>query len=64
MNTSTNEFSTLEFYNIVRKIEKLEQLRLLENGYEIKMILTSYKGIGIDTPQDLEKAEEILKTIK
>ena len=48
----------------LEKIEKLEQLRLLENGFKIKMVLTSYKGIGIDTPQDLEKAEKILKTIK
>ncbi len=48
----------------LEKIEKLEQLRLLENGYKIRMVLTSYKGIGIDTPQDLEKAEKILKTIK
>ena len=48
----------------LEKIEKLEQLRLLENGYKIKMVLTSYKGIGIDTPQDLEKAEKLLKTTK
>ena len=46
----------------LEKIEKLEQLRLLENGYKIKMVLTSYKGIGIDTPRDLEKAEKLLKT--
>ncbi len=44
----------------MEKIEKLEQLRLLENGYKIRMVLTSYKGIGIDTPQDLEKAEKLL----
>ena len=48
----------------LEKIEKLEQLRLLENGYKIKMVLTSYKGIGIDTPQDLEKAENLLITNK
>jgi len=48
----------------LEKIEKLEQLRLLENGYQIKMIRTSYKGIGIDTPQDLEKAEKLLKSNK
>ena len=47
----------------LEKIEKLEQLRLLENGCKIKMVLTSYKGIGIDTPQDLERAENLLKTI-
>ena len=44
----------------MEKIEKLEQLRLLENGYKIRMVLTSYKGIGIDTPEDLEKAEKLL----
>ena len=48
----------------LEKIEKLEQLRLLENGYKIRMVLTSYKGIGIDTPKDLEKAENLLKTNK
>ena len=53
------EFIKLPESNL-EKIEKLEQLRLLENGYKIKMVLTSYKGIGIDTPQDLEKAEKLL----
>lgn len=45
----------------LEKLNKLEQLRLLENGYKIKMVITSYKGIGIDTPQNLEKAENLLK---
>jgi 3-deoxy-manno-octulosonate cytidylyltransferase (CMP-KDO synthetase) len=45
------------------KAEKLEQLRLIENGYKIKMILTDYKGIGIDTRKDIEIAEEMLKQI-
>lgn len=45
----------------LEKIEKLEQLRLLENGYKIKMVLTDYTGIGIDTPEDIEKAEQLLK---
>jgi len=44
----------------LEKIEKLEQLRLLENGYKIRMVLTSYKGIGIDTPEDLENADKLL----
>jgi len=34
--------------------EKLEQLRALENGIKIRMVETSYQGIGVDTPQDLE----------
>ncbi|MDI3503334.1 MAG: 3-deoxy-manno-octulosonate cytidylyltransferase synthetase [Candidatus Cloacimonadota bacterium] len=37
------------------KIEKLEQLRALENGISIRMCKTDYQGIGIDTPQDLAK---------
>jgi len=37
--------------------EKLEQLRWLQNGYRIKVALTNTETIGIDTPQDLEKAE-------
>lgn len=40
--------------------ESLEQLRWLENGYVIKVGLTQVETIGIDTPQDLEKAEEFL----
>jgi 3-deoxy-manno-octulosonate cytidylyltransferase (CMP-KDO synthetase) len=46
----------------LEQIEKLEQLRLLENGIKIKMIETDYECIGIDTPQDLEKAGKILAT--
>ncbi len=45
----------------LEQIEKLEQLRLLENGIKIKMIETSFQGIGIDTPEDLKKAELILQ---
>ncbi|MBK9272268.1 MAG: 3-deoxy-manno-octulosonate cytidylyltransferase [Saprospiraceae bacterium] len=41
-------------------IEKLEQLRWLESGYRIKMGIGNYRGIGIDTEDDLKKAEEIL----
>jgi 3-deoxy-manno-octulosonate cytidylyltransferase (CMP-KDO synthetase) len=41
--------------------EKLEQLRWLENGLKIKMIETDYPGFGIDTEQDLARAEDMLK---
>lgn len=38
--------------------EKLEQLRYLENGIQIKMVLTDHASIGIDTPEDLELARQ------
>ncbi len=40
--------------------EKLEQLRYLENGVKIRMIITNKPSIGIDTPQDLERAKQFL----
>ena len=45
------------------KAEKLEQLRYLEYGMKIKVLETSFMGIGIDTPQDLEKANAYLKQL-
>ncbi|MBU0503398.1 MAG: 3-deoxy-manno-octulosonate cytidylyltransferase [Candidatus Omnitrophota bacterium] len=45
----------------LERIEKLEQLRVLEEGYRIKVIETKYDSIGVDTPEDLEKVEEYLK---
>lgn len=41
--------------------EKLEQLRVLENGYRIKVMETEYESIGVDTPADLERVIEKLK---
>lgn len=45
----------------LEKIERLEQLRVLEEGFRIKVIETKYDSIGVDTPQDLEKVREYLK---
>ena len=54
----------LDFYNLPMKSleasEKLEQLRYLEFGKRIKMVETNHVGIGIDTPEDLEKARRLL----
>lgn len=41
-------------------VEKIECLRYLENGIPIKMVVTEYMGIEIDTPEDLERAVKLL----
>lgn len=45
----------------LEQIEKLEQLRFLENSIPIRMIKTDYQGIGIDTPEDLSQVEQLIK---
>ncbi|MBE7661265.1 3-deoxy-manno-octulosonate cytidylyltransferase [Tenacibaculum finnmarkense] len=55
----------LDFYNTpmtpIEAAEKIECIRYLEVGKKIKMIETSVESIGIDTPEDLEKAIKQLK---
>ena len=41
-------------------VEKIECLRYLENGVSIKMVVTEYMGVEIDTPADLIKAAKLL----
>ena len=40
--------------------ESLEQLRALEHGHRIRVADTAYRGFGIDTPEDLERARALL----
>lgn len=47
----------------LEKAESLEQLRWLQNGYRIKVGITDVETIGIDTPNDLQRAEEYLSRI-
>lgn len=44
--------------------ESLEQLRWLQNGFAIKVGITQIETIGIDTPEDLQRAEEFLNAHK
>ena len=45
----------------LEKVEDLEQLRALENGYKIKVIITECDSVGVDTREDLEKVRKILR---
>jgi len=44
--------------------ESLEQLRVLENGYKIKVLETNFQIVGVDTKQDLERVQEVIKLKK
>ena len=44
--------------------ESLEQLRWLQAGYHIQVGISDVETIGIDTPEDLQRAEEFLKKLK
>ena len=47
----------------LEKVEGLEQLRALENGVKIKVLATDFQGVGIDTREDLERANEIFSKL-
>ena len=48
----------------MEKLEKLEQLRALENGFPIKVIETRHQLLSVDYPEDIEKVESLLEKEK
>jgi 3-deoxy-manno-octulosonate cytidylyltransferase (CMP-KDO synthetase) len=44
----------------LEELEKLEQLRVLENGYRIKITAVNYEPFSVDTPEDLQKVVTFL----
>lgn len=46
------------------RVEKLEQMRALDNGYKIMTLTTDYESIGVDSPDDIKRAESAIKKIQ
>jgi len=54
------KFTTLEITDLERT-EKLEQLRMLENGMKIKIVVTEHESFSVDTPDDLKRIRAFYK---
>ena len=48
----------------LEKTEKLEQLRMLENGFRIKIVTTEFDTLSVDTPEDLDRARKYYQKFK
>ncbi len=42
-------------------LERLEQLRAIENGFRIRVVETDYESFGVDTPGDMEKVQALIR---
>lgn len=49
---------------VLEEVEKLEQLRVLEYGYKIKVVVTSYDSPEVDIPEDIKKVERLIRCQK
>ena len=45
----------------LERLEDLEQLRALENGYEIRVVKVDHRSIGVDTMQDYERVKRLIE---
>ena len=48
----------------LEQIEKLEQLRALENGFQIRVIETDYESFGVDTPEDMARVKALIEAAR
>jgi 3-deoxy-manno-octulosonate cytidylyltransferase (CMP-KDO synthetase) len=48
----------------LEQIEKLEQLRALENGFQIRVIETDYESFGVDTPEDMARIKALIQAAR
>lgn len=47
----------------LEQAERLEQLRAIENGYRIRVVDTEYESLGVDTPDDLERVNQLFSAV-
>lgn len=45
----------------LEQVESVDMLRAVEHGYQVRMVVTPFQGIGVDTPEDLERARALMK---
>src|ERR1700685_4070719 len=45
----------------LERMERLEQLRAIENGHRVRVVETEYESLGVDTPQDLERVSALFE---
>ena len=46
---------------LLERMERLEQLRAIENGYRVRVVETEYESLGVDTPEDLERVSALFE---
>ena len=62
-NTALLDFPTLPLGDLER-IEQLEQLRWMENGYKIRVAETVHDSVSVDVPEDVERVEQLIRNAK